>query len=348
VATHDVIVIGASSGGIDALRTVAHGLPPVLPAAVFVVLHVPPHRSSALPRILTRAGPLPAHEAVDGESIASSRIYVARPDHHLLLGSGHVRVVKGPMENRYSPSIDALFRSAAHAYGPRTIAVVLTGLLDDGAGGVIAVKRRGGLVVVQDPRDADYPDMPHAALDAVSPDHLVPAIEIPGLLARLAETVAPPESDFPVPIDLEVEDSIAQGAESNPDVLDDLGLRSPFSCPDCGGVLWELAENGRVRYRCHVGHAFSELRLFHLQEDTLQESLWAAVKTLRENARLARQIVASARHRGQSRTVAHFEKRAREDEEHASRLQRLVEAAGVDAGTNVRPPAATPANDEPR
>ena len=182
---HDIIVIGASSGGVDALSRVIRHLPAELPAAVFVVLHLAADRTSALPAILSRQGRLPVVQAADGEPIVPGRVYVAPPDHHLVVEPGRIALTSGPRENRVRPAIDVLFRSAAAAYPGRTIGVVLTGQLDDGAAGLAAIKASGGITVVQDPAEAQAPSMPRAALDATAVDHIAPVDQIGELLGRL-------------------------------------------------------------------------------------------------------------------------------------------------------------------
>src|SRR5690349_180578 len=182
---HDIIVTRASAGGVEALRAVVAVLPADLPAAVFVVLHIPAQSPSMMPSILSRAGPLPAAHPTDGEPIRPGHIYVAPPDCHLLIDHERVRGVRGPRENRTRPAVDPLFRTAARAYGPRVVAVVLTGTLDDGTAGLQAVKQRGGLAVVQDPRDAMYAGMPRSALQHTPVDYVVPLSEIGPLISRL-------------------------------------------------------------------------------------------------------------------------------------------------------------------
>src|SRR3989440_3321854 len=206
---HDIIVIGASAGGVEALIKLAGQLPADLPASIFIVLHIPAQSPSLLPDILGRSGRLKAVHPQNGESIAPGRIYIAPPDHHLLVTLGHVHVMRGPKENRHRPSIDVLFRSAALAYGPRVVGVVLTGSLDDGAAGLLAIHQCGGISVVQDPKDALYPSMPQSALELVDTDYCLPLAKIGPLLTRLAhEQVDNPLSPI-MPKDLEKEVRIA-------------------------------------------------------------------------------------------------------------------------------------------
>lgn len=191
-------MIGASAGGVQALCQVVTGLPRDLPAAVFAVLHVPPHPVSALPAILHRCGPLPATHPEDGEAIHAGRVYVAPSDRHLLVGRGRVSVHRGPRENGYRPSLDVLFRSAARSHGRRVIGVVLTGNLDDGTAGLLAIKSHGGLAVVQDPAEADYSGMPESAIENVDVDYVVPLAEIPALLVDLVGRELPEGEEVPV------------------------------------------------------------------------------------------------------------------------------------------------------
>ena len=329
MARHDVVVIGTSAGGVEALQRLASGLPADLPASVSVVLHVPPYLKSVLPAILSRCGQLPAVEAEDEMTLEPGRIHVAAAGHHLLVDRGSLRVSPGPKENGHRPSVDVLFRSAARAYGPRVVAVVLSGLLDDGAAGAVAVKQRGGLLVVQSPEDAAFPDMPLAALQAVgSADYSAPLAELPALLALLCRSEAPDEASFAVPLELEVEDEIAHGAESEARVASLLGEPSTFSCPECGGVLWDLSAQDRRRFRCQVGHAYSAVHLFHAQQAALQQKLWAAVRGLREHALLARQIQQSSARGSWPSLAERFLATATESDRHASELLALLDGLG--------------------
>jgi two-component system chemotaxis response regulator CheB len=182
----DIIVVGASAGGVEALISLVTGLPPDLPAAIFVVLHMPPWARSELPKILSSNGPLPARLAGDNQPFVSGQIYIAPPDHHLLLEKGCTLLWRGPRENRARPAINSLFRSAAGAYGSRVTGVVLSGALDDGSAGLWWIRRQGGAAVVQDPSDAAFPDMPQNALKYVDTAYVAGISEIGPLLARLA------------------------------------------------------------------------------------------------------------------------------------------------------------------
>jgi two-component system chemotaxis response regulator CheB len=257
----DIIVIGASSGGIDALKLLVAELPRDLNASVFIALHVAPYSLGILPEILERAGPLSASNAEDWEKIEPGHIYVAPPDHHLLIEQpGHVRVTRGPRENRFRPAIDPLFRSAAHAYGPRVVGVILTGWLDDGTSGLWAVKERGGVAVVQHPDDSYAPGMPLSAIKRVEVDHIIPLKEIAPLLARLAAAPTGEEGAYPVSEEMEMEVKIARADGALESGIMKWGEPSIYACPECHGTILQLKEGENVRFRCHTGHAYSTHR----------------------------------------------------------------------------------------
>jgi two-component system chemotaxis response regulator CheB len=319
----DIIVVGASAGGVEALTQLVRGLPADLPAAVFVVLHVPPHGTSVLPNILRRAGRLPADHARDGEPIVPGRVFVAPPDYHLLLKDGHVRLARGPTENSHRPSIDPLFRTAARRHGRRVIGVVLSGVLDDGTAGLLAIKNRGGLAVVQRPDDALYSGMPQNALDNVAVDHSLRVAEIGPLLARLAaEPPAAPEP--PVPPELELETDMAELEVDALQRPDRPGNLSGFGCPECGGTLWELHEGDMVRYRCRVGHAWSPDSLLAKQSDGLEAALWTALRALEERAVLATKMARRADLRSYDLVAAKFRDQANEAAAHARVIRNVL------------------------
>lgn len=321
---HDIIVIGASAGGVEALMTIANGLPANLPAAVFVVLHIPPDSPSLLPTILNRTGSLPAVHPADQTPIEPGHIYVAPPDHHLLIGEDKVLVVRGPKENRHRPAVDPLFRSAAVAYGPRVIGVVLTGSLDDGTAGLLAVKRRGGLAVVQDPNDALYYSMPRSAIDNVNVDFILPLQEIATKLVELVGQPIQADESLPVPPEMKEEVKIVKMDKQQQEAREHPGNPSPFSCPECGGVLWELQDGDLLRFRCRVGHAFSIESVQEGQSEAVENALWTALKTLEESMSLSQRLEEQARNQNKMWLANRFSERAHEAEQKADVIRKVL------------------------
>jgi two-component system chemotaxis response regulator CheB len=326
---HDIIVIGCSAGGISALRTLVGLLPTKIPAAIFVVQHISPHSSSQMPSILQRAGTLPTSSPKDKTSIEMGHIYVAPPDIHMLLEPGIIRIVRGPKENRSRPAIDPLFRSAALAYGSRVIGVILTGALDDGTAGLWAIKERGGIALVQDPAEATYPSMPNSAIAHVVVDYVGPVASI---VAKIVQLVATPTiaNVAPAPAGLEHETKIA-AMELLPRANEVLpGLPSVYSCPNCGGVLWELQDGGNLlRFRCRVGHAFTAESVLAEQDDTVEQALWVALKTLEESASLLRQMAERAQQNGHSWLQSRLEELLSQKERNAAVLRHVLEDSHI-------------------
>jgi two-component system chemotaxis response regulator CheB len=324
----DVIVIGASAGGVDALQELVRGLPPEFPAAVLVVLHVASTGTSVLPQILSRQGPLPAGFAVDHEVLRRGQIYVAPADYHMLVHNGHLRLTQGPRENGHRPAVDPLFRSAARAAGGRCIGVILSGLLDDGASGLRFIKAHGGAAVVQDPEDALFPSMPKAAMATVRVDRVAPAKGLADALCALVEEpvdavseletdVANPGHGRSVPDRVELEDPTETAALVS-------GAPSALTCPECGGALWEQEDGPRVRFLCHVGHAYSVASLVEEQGRALETTLWSAVRALEERADMHHRLARRAR--GSRREL--YEQRATDAEDHAKDLRQLLAETG--------------------
>lgn len=292
---HRIVTIGASAGGVTALQSIIGALPSDLPAVICVVIHIAPDSPGAMPRLISKGGALRAIHPVDGEQLAAGRIYVAPPDHHLLLHpSGRIRLSRGPKENRFRPAVDPLFRSAAHAFGPRVIGVVLSGSLDDGTAGLWAVKRHGGVTVVQDPRDAAFPSMPQSALQHVEVDHCASASEIGSLLAHLAGDRITMSPD-PEVSKMDVESRLLLGEEDSADEAWALGSPSRYACPECHGMLQVIMEGTRVRYRCHVGHAYSADSLLSELTLKVRELLWTTQRAMEESAKLLQQEAERAR-----------------------------------------------------
>jgi two-component system chemotaxis response regulator CheB len=317
----DLIVIGASAGGIEALLSLAADLPRDLPAALLVVVHLSPTHRSVLPRMLSAAGPLPASHAVDGETVMPGRIYLAPPNRHLLLNEGKVRLSTGPLENGHRPAVDTLFRTAARDGGERVIGVVLSGALDDGTAGLIAIRERGGLCVVQDPDDAVMPDMPRHALEHVQVDHCVRVDEMAKLFERLVVEPLPGRVLRESPT-LEREAHIALRRAQ--EVILPPGDPSTFGCPNCGGVLWEVQEGSLLRFRCRVGHAFSTEALQAEQQSALESALWASLRALEEQASLTRRMGTRARDQGQQKSAERYDQRAQSAEVQAKLVREAL------------------------
>lgn len=319
-----IVVIGASAGGVDALLATIPDLPSDFPAPIFVVIHIPAEAPSFLATILARRSKIRVEVAVDGAKWKNGVVYVASPDRHLTIQDGFIRSTRGPRENRHRPSIDPLFRSAALHYGPRAIGVVLTGSLDDGTGGAVTIKKRGGMVVVQDPSEALFPSMPGSVLEHVAVDEVVTLQDLVPTLVRLANTPPPAiETEPDRNLSLEV-----RMATLDPEALEEPnrpGRPSAYSCPDCGGVLWEIDDAGEfTRFRCRVGHAFSPETMVSAQSERLEEALWSAVKTLEETVRLSRRLAETERRRGHEWMAVRFDEKEREAAARAETIRRVL------------------------
>lgn len=281
-----LVVIGGSSGGLDVIRSIATALPADFPAAVCVVLHVGPDSPGILDTIIGRSATLPTAQAATGMRLEEGRIYVAPPDHHLLVEPGLLRITKGPKENRFRPAIDPLFRSAAQVYGPAVIGVVVSGSLDDGTAGLWTIKRLGGTAIVQDPEQASFPSMPRSAAETVDVDYVVPAAEIAPLLVRLAESAPETRGGVAVPDDVNIEVNIAREQNALSAGVQRIARPSSYACPDCHGVLLRLEDAHPLRFRCHTGHAYSAASLVAAINDEIEDALWSAMRTLEEGGML--------------------------------------------------------------
>jgi two-component system chemotaxis response regulator CheB len=286
-ALRGVVAVGASAGGVEALSALAAGLPADLPYAVLMALHLPPASPSVLPRIIDRAGPLPAVAATDGAHLQPGQITVAVPGRHLLTIGHHVRLSEGPTENGHRPAINALFRSVALAFGPQAFGVQMSGVLDDGVLGLSAIRSRGGTTLVQDPDDAAFPAMPRNALNAGVVHHRAAAADIGALLLELADREIE-EREMEPDIGMELENRIAMGSRFDTTIDSEaLGPPSGYTCPDCNGSLMTVSETG---FRCRVGHAWSAETLLAARDDEIDNALWIALRSLQEKARMARKL----------------------------------------------------------
>jgi two-component system chemotaxis response regulator CheB len=319
---HDIVTIGVSADGLEALKTIVGNLPSEFPAAVFIVSHMDAGGSTVLADTLSRVGPLRAVYPEDHEPIQSGRIYVAPPDHHMSIEDGRVRITHGPKENRHRPSVDVLFRSAALAYGAKVVGVVLGGNLNDGTAGLLAIKQCGGVAVVQDPAEASYPSMPKSAMERVRVDYCLPLSDIAPFLSTLASDAV--SEDRPASSDMETEVEIATGEINAAEALEKLGRPSEFTCPECRGVLWELNDKDLLRFRCRAGHSYLAESLHEEQSETEEDMLWEAFRALEEGAAMARRIAESERERNRAEAAMRFEESAQKKEQRAMVIQQML------------------------
>jgi len=319
-----MIVIGTSAGGLAALRILVGNIPETINAAVFIVLHTAPDGPGLLPRLLQPVTSLQIAHARDKEPIRRGRVYVAPPNHHLVIAGEQVLITNGPRENFARPAIDPLFRSAALEYGARVIGVVLTGRLDDGSAGLWAIKERGGIAIVQDPRDAEYAQMPQNALTHVRVDHCVPLAEIGPLLGRLAEKSLP-SGVSTMPKGLELETRIAKEERVSKRELLQLGDPSVFTCPECHGALLQLKHSPVLRFRCHTGHAFSLQSLLSELNTQIESNLWTAIRSIEECALLLDHVAKHLQMTPERKQLAErFGQTAREAERRAGKVREVV------------------------
>jgi two-component system, chemotaxis family, protein-glutamate methylesterase/glutaminase len=330
----DIFVVAASAGGVSALQTLCQGLPGDLNASIFIVQHISPASKSMLPAILDRVSALPATSPREGEEIKAGHIYVAPPDHHMLVNRGRILIRKGPKENRTRPAADPLFRSAAVAYGPRVVGMVLTGTLDDGTAGLLAVKRCGGVAVVQNPDDAAWPDMPRHAMRKVTVDFCLPLDALSTLIARLSREPAGPEVPIPQEIELEAhiaeQEMIAMIEENSGNSLS--GKPSMLTCPDCGGALMEVEDGPLLRFRCHVGHAYSPATLVEAQGEAFEQALWMALRTHNERIKLFTRMKENAESQGKPRTAAKWSEAMTEAQSHVDLLRTILTTHSPSSG----------------
>jgi two-component system chemotaxis response regulator CheB len=301
VPNRDIIAIGTSAGGVEALKALVAGLPSTLPASIVVVMHLPQGGRSFLAEVLSDSGPLPASEPTDGDPMAPGRIYVAPPDSHLLVGNNTLHLTRGPKEGLQRPSINVTFRSAAMSCRERVIGMILTGMLDDGTAGLWEIKRRGGLAIVQDPDEAVFPSMPTSAISEVEVDFRVGVRDVGALLARLTSEQIP--SNIPT-------DGVYGATQF-----------SGLTCPECRGPMWERALGTQAEYRCRVGHAFSTRALLSEQSAVQERKLYEAIITLEESADLSEYLATRTAVAGRTRLM----EEAEQLRQHASSLRGIIE-----------------------
>jgi two-component system chemotaxis response regulator CheB len=344
----DIVVIGASAGGLEALRTIVKGLPASLRASVLVVVHTTPGGAGLLPEILSRISAVPVAYADTGEALRHGQIYLARRDHHLLVTPHGIRLSHGPRENGFRPAIDPLFRTAARAFGPRVVGVVLSGALSDGTYGLGVIKHHGGATIVQDPDDAIIASMPLRAMQMVEIDQVLPAGQIASAIVQLTtdeisqRRVAMSRSD-------KLEPQLA--AEDTPvsEMEDVFGPPSALTCPDCGGALWEVREDQMVRYQCHVGHQYGPESLEAGQREEIDSALWSAVRVLEEHAELKSRMARRAGENGLATVADGFAEGAQDARHQAQQIRALLlEAEIPNGGSPARAKGSKSGNGVPR
>jgi two-component system chemotaxis response regulator CheB len=318
----DIIVIGGSSGATAPLKATLGRLPRDLPAAVFVILHIPARSTGILATVASAAGPLPVRQAEDGMPIERGNVYIGAPDHHMLLVDGHIRLGRGPRENMVRPAIDPLFRSAGMSFGPRVIGVVLSGLLSDGAAGLNAIKRCGGMALVQDPQDAIADEMPRRAMEATTVDLIVPSLKLGDVLSDLVRTEAGPMP--PVPPEIRLEVDIAAGERVDSDFIRRIADPAALTCPSCGGALSAVRAGSPLRFRCQVGHGFGADILAREQEGRVDEALRVALRIIVERAELVARMAEEGRRAGRKAVAEMYEERSAEYRRYAEVIRRAA------------------------
>jgi two-component system, chemotaxis family, protein-glutamate methylesterase/glutaminase len=325
-----IVVIGTSAGGSMLLPQLIEQFTPEKNIVVLIVIHLSKRAIgemlvSRLQQVTSYPCKMPRH----GETFKTGHIYVAIPDYHLMVKGNKILVGKGPMENRYRPSVDALFRSAAASHGSSVIGIILTGMLEDGASGMLAIRRAGGVCIIQDPNEAQYSDMPRAVLNHLKPDFSVPVSEMGKVILTVLEKKRK-KSAHSIPDDIVKEARIAERVHIGIDAAKELGKHSLFSCPDCGGGLWEIKGNGESHYRCHVGHAYTSEGLLTGMENGTESALWTALRIIEERKNLLKKIEAKEKKGGNRKLATTYRKRVEELEQQIDQLKKVLFATARD------------------
>lgn len=319
-----IVVVGTSAGGMNALIELVSQLTENIDAAFFIVMHL--SRTSISDFLVHRLQPhtsLKCEVAKEDTSIEKGHIYVAAPNQHLLVKKNKIILGGGPEENRWRPSIDVLFRSAAAAYSTRVIGVVLTGSLDDGTTGMLAIKRSGGTCIVQDPNEAEYPDMPLSVLNNMEVDCCIPLHEMG---ETIFETIKSTPEEIAAPQDVIIESEIAERVVVDYENVKQLGVKSIYACPDCGGGLWNISkENGKPdRYRCHIGHSYSEKDLVVKQGEILESTLWTALRIMEERRNLLKKMEDDNNKKGLSKMAASYQEKGAGIQFHVDKMKEIL------------------------
>jgi two-component system chemotaxis response regulator CheB len=318
-----IVVIGASAGGIKAINQFVSNLPADLELAIFIVIHMSKmSRADIIQQQLQKNTSYNCLVANDGEEIKAGNIYLSPADVHLLIKPGVMYLVRGPHENRWRPSIDVLFRSAAAAYGSNVIGVILSGMLDDGTSGMSAIKRSGGICIVQEPNEAEFMDMPVNVINNIKTDHRVLLEDMGYIIADILSK--PVDTNVQVPEDVKIEAQINERMASSLFEMEKIGVHSNFSCPDCGGGLWKIKNESNGRYRCHTGHVYTEHILLEKQNEQMEESLWVSIRMLEERRNLLLNIAWREEHTEETRANGSYKMRAEGLDLHIERLKALL------------------------
>jgi two-component system, chemotaxis family, protein-glutamate methylesterase/glutaminase len=323
-----VVVIGASAGGLSALKKLISQLHNDFPLPVLVVHHISPDATgNVLLNVLNNLNTLKCQHAVNGNSLKSGHLYLAPSDHHLMIGKDQkMLVTKGAQENRYRPAVDPLFRSAAVEFGAGVIGIILTGYLDDGTAGMKAIKRCGGICIVQDPVEAEYPDMPNNALNNVDVDYCLPISAMSQLIYQLIPQKLP--NSKPVPDDILIEAKIAERVLSDLSSVNTVGDQVPFNCPGCGGVLWKVKKDSSLRFRCHTGHAYTAASLLAEQTNKIEETMWIALRMFEERKNLLTEMA----HGKEGISSKSALERANMSQIHIDRIRAILQTANNESG----------------
>jgi two-component system, chemotaxis family, protein-glutamate methylesterase/glutaminase len=321
MARRNIIVVGASAGGSEALSKLCSTLPSDFKAAVFVVWHLGKMSEGYLPKILEKNSNLPVKNAEDDEEFKNGNIYIAPPDRHLIIQETKIRTTKGPKENRFRPSVDPLFRSAAYYFTNRVIGIILSGTLNDGTAGLWAIKDNGGISIVQNPLEAQFSGMPEDAIKNVEVDFVLPVNEIGRLLPELIkEEVTEEDSKPAVPFSIEVE--MAQEKKNGIDAMKKIGELTSYTCPECHGTLWKILEGKLLRFRCHTGHAYTAEYLLEHLEETLEDYMWNIKRGMSERINLLEQL--TDKNSGHSKKQETYEKRIKDAAEKIKIIDNLI------------------------
>ncbi len=325
----NIIVIGASAGGIPAVKNVISGLSLGIDAAVLVVLHLSRNSNAAnIAAILQKHTSLLCRVASDNIIVEPGHLYLAPQDHHLMVKEDLLKINKGAFENKYRPSIDVLFRSVAVNYGNRAIAVILTGMLEDGTSGMWAIKSCGGICIVQDPEEAEFSDMPRSVINKIEVDYKASLKEISVIIQNVMDNALPARK--PVSQELLIEATITEQMMSDIDQLKKIAEHSDFVCPECGGGLWKIKNDPTHRYRCHTGHVYTEKLLSDLQDEKIEESIWVSIRMLEEKSNLL--LLMAKRDGDTNKRSEYYMSRVDDINRHISRLKRLLALLHNDLG----------------